>query len=538
MVKTILVLASNPKGTQPLDLNKEVREIREGLMRSKNRDEFFLEWRGAVRPEDLRYALSEVKPQILHFCGHGTGQQGLVLEDDEGQEHLVGTDVLQRLFKIFSDHLECILLNACYSEEQADAIVQHINYVIGMDREVRDDAAIAFAVDFYRGLGNGLSIEQAFELGKVAVSMEIESPSTHFRKLAPIQSPDDAPQPLLDHLIPVLKKKPEPTTVTPPTDSAPTQTTTSEQDSLIGHADWIRSIAFSSDGKTLLSGSNDKTARLWDVQTGQLLHLLTGHRERIKCVGMSPDGELLLSSSVDSVVKTWSRSQLSARKTGDCHYTIKASSKPMTLGYALPVSPNPDRPYFATGAEHGRVALWHLETGEAIRSIQAHTSAVTALTFSPDGRFLVSGSNNSTIKLWDLESAAEQPVFVINHAHLSQVLSIAISSQTQTIVSSGADRTIKLWNLRNGEKESPHILKGHAGQVYCIGMSPDGSTIASASADFTVKLWDIQSGKLLQTLIGHLGEVRSVVFSPDGSLIASGGDDLEIKLWRNPITSS
>jgi hypothetical protein len=126
-MKTILVLASNPKGTSALDLDREIREIREGLKRSPHRDQFQLEWRGAVRPIDLRRSLLEVKPQIVHFCGHGGGEGGLVLEDDQGNEQLVEGEELARLFQIFAHQVECILLNACYSEVQANSLIQHIS---------------------------------------------------------------------------------------------------------------------------------------------------------------------------------------------------------------------------------------------------------------------------------------------------------------------------------------------------------------------------------------------------------------------------
>jgi hypothetical protein len=207
MVKTILILASNPKGTQPLNLNKEIDLITEGLRRSQNCNEFCIISRSDVSPKTLRSAMSELKPQIVHFCGHGKGQQGLVLQDDNGRERLVRTEELTDLFKIFAEWVECVVLNACYSEEQANAIVQHVNYVIGMNQAVRDDAAIVFAEDFYQGIGDGLSIEKAFELGRNAVLMEIESRfSTDDRKLN-LPLGNVPKQPLLNHLIPILKKK-------------------------------------------------------------------------------------------------------------------------------------------------------------------------------------------------------------------------------------------------------------------------------------------------------------------------------------------
>jgi len=533
-MKTILILSSNPNGTSVLDLDREIRDIREGLRRSQNRDHFHIEVRGAVRPEDLRRSLLDVTPQIVHFCGHGTGEDGLVLEDDDGKAQLVKSDKLARLFENFADQVECILLNACYSDVQANALIEHINYVIGMNREVPDAAAIAFSIGFYDGIGAGKSVETAYKLGCSAIETDLPNPSTASRKLIPIQSPDNEYSLVLpDYLIPVLKQKEQLNAIVLPTSSSSMQS--SQFEPLIGHSDWIRSLAFSSDSKTVLSGSNDHTVRVWDVETGRLLHLLTGHRDRVKAVGISPDGQLLLSCSPDAQVRAWDRTLLTQKKTGDCRYLVKASSRTITLVNALPVSPDPQRPVFATGAEHGKVSIWNLETGRWQRSITAHSSPVLSLAFSADGRWLASGSQNKTMKLWDLDSTSEQPLYVIGDAHLSQILSLAISNQHQILVSAGADRTIKLWDLATGEKRLPkHILEGHAGQVWCVAVSPDGSQVASASADFTVKLWNIETGVLLQTFTGHLGEVRSVAFSPDGKLLASGGDDLEIKLWQVP----
>ena len=529
-MKQILILASNPKGTSVLDLDREIRDIREGLRRSPNRDDFDIEMRGAVRPIDLRRSLLEVKPQIVHFCGHGSGEGGLVLEDDDGNAKFVENDALSRLFEVFGDQVECILLNTCYSEVQADALIQHINYVVGMNREIPDAAAIAFSIGFYDAIGAGRTIEDAYKLGCSAIETDLPNSQTFSRKLIPIELPEKK-TPLADYLIPVLKKKEKLIDIVA-SKSPPISIKKTQREPLIGHSDWIRSLAFSPDSKTLLSGSNDKTVRLWDVETGQLLHLLTGHRKRVKCVGISPDGQLLLSCSPDGQVRAWDRKLLTHKKTGDSHYIVKASSRTITLVSALPVSPDRRSPIFATGAEHGKVSIWNLETGQWQRTIQAHSSPILSLAFSKDGQWLASGSQNHTIKLWDLNDPSEQYRYVIGNAHYSEILSLAISTQYQILVSGGADRTIKLWDLATGEKRSPKpILEGHTGRVWCVAVSPDGSKIASASADFTVKLWDIQTGNLLQTF-GHLGEVRTVAFSPDGKLLASGGDDLEIKLWQ------
>ncbi|NES64087.1 MAG: CHAT domain-containing protein [Okeania sp. SIO2D1] len=164
--KTILILAANPKNTAPLRLDQEIREIDEGLRRANKREQFQLQQKWAVRPRDFYRAILDYRPHIIHFCGHGAGQDGIVLEDETGQMVLVQTNVLASMFKLFAKKsVECVLLNACYSEVQAEAISQYVDYVIGMNTSVGDNAAVAFAVAFYDALGAEYNVEEAYDLG-------------------------------------------------------------------------------------------------------------------------------------------------------------------------------------------------------------------------------------------------------------------------------------------------------------------------------------------------------------------------------------
>lgn len=147
----ILILAANPKQTVRLRLDEELRNIKEGLQRAQNRENFDLRYDLAVRPRDIRRAILDYRPNIIHFSGHGAGVQGLAFEDEAGNEQLVTGEALAGLFGL-CNQVECVLLNACYSEVQAKAIVQHINYVIGMNDQIEDKAAIEFVVGFYDAL--------------------------------------------------------------------------------------------------------------------------------------------------------------------------------------------------------------------------------------------------------------------------------------------------------------------------------------------------------------------------------------------------
>ncbi len=170
-MKTILLLASNPKGTQPLRLDEEVKKIEQGLERAKRRDQFKLVQKWAVTDDDLRRALLDNEPEIVHFSGHGSGADGLAFEDDSGQTHLIPGDALARLFELCNDYVKCVVLNACYSEPQAEAIAKQIDYVVGMKKEIGDEAAIKFAVGFYDALGAGQDFEKAFKFGCIAIDL-------------------------------------------------------------------------------------------------------------------------------------------------------------------------------------------------------------------------------------------------------------------------------------------------------------------------------------------------------------------------------
>lgn len=150
--KKILILAANPKQTSRLRLDEEVRDIKEGLRLSQQRDKFILQQEWAVRPRDVRRAVLDFRPNIIHFSGHGAGSTGLSFEDETGKEKLVTSVALAGLFGQFAKQVECVVLNACYSEEQASAIAQHIDYVIGMNAAIGDKAALEFAVGFYDAL--------------------------------------------------------------------------------------------------------------------------------------------------------------------------------------------------------------------------------------------------------------------------------------------------------------------------------------------------------------------------------------------------
>jgi len=168
----ILFLAANPKDTSPLRLDEEIRGIDQALRQSEFRDKFDIKQHWAVRVTDLQSYFLRYKPDIVHFSGHGSESSEIILEDNDGNSQSVSNRALSQLFSVLKDNIRCVVLNACYSEQQAQAIAKNIDCVIGMSKLIGDSATISFAVAFYQALGYGKDVKTAFELGRAQIDLE------------------------------------------------------------------------------------------------------------------------------------------------------------------------------------------------------------------------------------------------------------------------------------------------------------------------------------------------------------------------------
>jgi DNA-binding NarL/FixJ family response regulator len=169
----ILFLAANPSDTQPLKLDEEIRAIDEALLKAKFRDKFALSQHWAVRVTDLQAHLLRCEPDIVHFSGHGSQAGEIMLSKGEGQDsHPVSVGALSELFSVLKGNIRCVVLNACYSEEQARAIAGHVDCVIGMSKAIGDLPAIRFAEAFYQALAFGKNVKTAFDLGCAQINLE------------------------------------------------------------------------------------------------------------------------------------------------------------------------------------------------------------------------------------------------------------------------------------------------------------------------------------------------------------------------------
>jgi WD40 repeat protein len=245
-----------------------------------------------------------------------------------------------------------------------------------------------------------------------------------------------------------------------------------------GHTGLIGCIAFSPDGRRALSGSADKTVRLWDVATGAELRCLEGHSDEVLAVAFAPDGRRAISGGQDRTLR-----------------------------------------------------LWDLASGRQIRTFAGHTDKISSVAFAPDGRRLLSGSWDQTVRLWDVESGQELRRLL---GHNGWVTSVAFSPSAREALSGSYDHTARVWDLTNGR--SLQCLEGHAREVYCVCFSPDGRRALTGGNDATLRLWQIGNGQELHRFDGHANAVIQVAFTADGNRALSASSryqsaDRPLRIW-------
>ncbi|MEX2689944.1 MAG: protein kinase [Candidatus Njordarchaeum guaymaensis] len=188
---------------------------------------------------------------------------------------------------------------------------------------------------------------------------------------------------------------------------------------------------------------------------------------------------------------------------------------------------SPDGKYIASGSLDNTVGIWDASSGKLLRTLEGHTSEVYSVAWSPDGKYIASGSRDKTVGIWDASSGK---LLRTLEGHTSEVYSVAWSPDSRYIASGSWDKTVGIWDASSGKLL--RTLEGHTYYVYSVAWSPDGKYIASGSLDNTVGIWDASSGKLLRTLEGHENSVESVAWSPDGKYIASGSSDRTVRIWE------
>ena len=324
----------------------------------------------------------------------------------------------------------------------------------------------------------------------------------------------------------------------------------------------ILSIAITPDGRRAVSGSKDRTLRLWDLDNGQCLHALKGHEGWIFCVGITPDGRYAVSGGEDQSVRVWSLARgqsqqpsqevhndsvndVSITPDGLCAVSVSGSNLRvddtlriwnLSNGECLRVlkghrswiqcvSVSPDNLHVISGAFSAPLHYWNIENGKCLRTLTGHGSGVNVVRFTADGRYAVSGSDDGTLRVWDLNVGRCMKVIKVASAY---VRSLGITPDGRCVVSGDFTGNVCIWDLESGR--CIRRLR-HKCSVNDIDITPDGRRAVSVSSENTLRVWDLSNGKCLRTLVAHPNAILSLSIFPDGQHAVTGGSDKTLRLW-------
>jgi hypothetical protein len=291
---------------------------------------------------------------------------------------------------------------------------------------------------------------------------------------------------------------------------------------LSGHSGAVTALAFAPGGRTLVSGSADKSLKIWDAVSGQVLKTLTGDTETVSTVAFLPNGKRIVSGSFDRTVIIWDAN------TGEA---IRSLRSDQTYSWEVPpamwsVTTSPDGTRIASGSADGNIRIWSAATGELLRVLRGHSDGVMSIAYFPSGKALVSGSKDGTVRIWDADTWQNLQLFT-NQA--GPVFSVAVAPSGKRIAASGGANSVALWNVDTGQQT--RTLTSESGTLNAVQFSSDGKRLFAGGSNNNVLVWDAEGGQFLHMLTGHSGSIRSLAVSPDGKRLASGSDDKTIDIW-------
>ena len=291
-----------------------------------------------------------------------------------------------------------------------------------------------------------------------------------------------------------------------------------------GHSDAIYAVAISPDGKLAVSGGAEKTVRLWDIQSGKTLQVFAAHTDTITTVAFSPDGRYVATGSKDRTTRLWNITTGQNVRTFTHEVTPVYEPGPYSAVNSIAFSP--DGQYLLAGTRETRVRLWNIRTGLTVRTFDVGTGGVFGVAFSPDGNSIVVGTRDNRALLWDVHSGQLIRTF---SGHSGAVWAVAFSPDGKLIATGSGDDTARLWDVQSGQ--TVHVLQGHLSDVTSVVFSPDGQSLVTASADNTSRLWDVQTGQRLREFTGHTDSVWSAAFLPDGKQLLTASSDHTVRIW-------
>ncbi len=287
---------------------------------------------------------------------------------------------------------------------------------------------------------------------------------------------------------------------------------------LAGHANKVRALDISPDGKYVASGDGSGTIILWDALSGSKVRTLSGHTSWVNGLDFSPDGQMLVSGSSDKTVIIWDVSTGRQLKVLSGHTDL-----------VVPVQFSPNGRYVASGSFDNTVKIWDVQSGSMLRTLSGHQSSLWGMAFSTDGNLLATGDTGDEIILWNTTSWS-QVRKMKSGSSSNWVDGLVFSTDNKKLFAGGYNNNIVVWDVATGTQLK--TLYGHTNHIWSVALSPDGKVLATVSSDRTVKLWDVASGSLIKTLGDATDEVFGIAFSTDGTKLAASSDDHFVYMWN------
>jgi WD40 repeat protein len=303
---------------------------------------------------------------------------------------------------------------------------------------------------------------------------------------------------------------------------------------LRGHDGPVRAVRISPDNRWLVTGSDDKTARLWDLSAKEPAAnpvILRGHDGPVYAVAISPDSRWLVTGSDDKTARLW---DLNAKDPAANPVVLRGHDGPV---YAVAISW--DNRWLVTGSVDKTARLWDLSAKDPVANpvvLRGHDGPVWVVEISQDNHWIVTGSDDSTARLWDLSAKDPAANPVVLRGHDGAVCAVRISRDNRWLVTGSLDKTARLWDLSAKYlAANPVVLRGHAGAVWAAAISPDNRWVVTGSDDNTARLWDLSTKDPAANpvvLRGHAGPVYAVGISPDNRWLVTGNGDKTARLWN------
>ncbi|HUB38935.1 MAG TPA: CHAT domain-containing protein [Streptosporangiaceae bacterium] len=527
----ILAVMASPEGFDRIDFSEERERLTAALKSSTDTGMVEISWLENTSWRSLELALRSSDYHVLHFIGHGhwseTGGGLLAFHHDDRRAHLVSAENLGLQLADFKS-LQLAVLNSCstarsgfqdvFSSTASVLVRRGLPAAIAMQHRISDLAAASFCQGLYSAIAEKKPVMQAVTMGRREVryvnkySLEWLTPvlfihATDGSLVGGENDTSHVDSSGMPAASVVTRSRPMELITQPSRGARGELRTAGRTLHSLNHDAPVKVMAFGPDGSWIVTGSEDGTARVWEVSSGSQLARLE-HDGGVTALAASPDGGRIATGSEDATARVWEIDKDGAE-------TFRARCGEIVHAVAF----SPVSGAFAAGSGDATARLWNISTGAELRRMR-HDDSVTALLFSEDGLWLATASGRHA-RLW---ADGHEYARVM---HDLTVSAIALNSTRTWLATGSHDNSVRLWDTRS----ATHVVRvRHDGWISKVAFSPTSDLLATGSYDQTACIWEMPSGRQVARL-KHFGTVRALAFSPAGDVLVTACDDGVARVW-------